>query len=289
MGGRSGHAGRFGGTLRDLRAAGVSALGHDVPLIASAVAYSAFFAIPAVLILALGILTLVTGPAVIERIVDLLATVAPPPALELVRESMVRLDAAPATSALMAALGLLLAVWTSTGAMGSLAGAIHAAHGSRDDRSFLARRGTALALVGSVGLVIVAASVLLILGPHLQSWLGRALGAERIVAFVWWIAQWPIVVTALAGAFALLYTVAARDGRSLRARLVPALVATALWVVASLGFAAYAAGFGSYEKTWGALTGVIVTLTWLWLSATTILFGAELDAVRADRQMNDPG
>jgi membrane protein len=277
----AGSPGRLGNAVSDIRAAGVAALGHDVPLIASAVAYSAFFAIPAVMLVALGTFTLVAGPSVIDGIVELLANVAPPPAIELIRGSMGRLDAEPATSVLITVLGLVLAVWTCTGAMGTLAGAIHTARGGRDDRSFIARRRSALMLVLTVGIVVVAVSVLLILGPHLQTWLGRALGAEHAVALVWWIAQWPIVVAALSAAFSLLYAIASRDGRPFRAHVVPALVATALWVAASLGFAAYAASFGSYEKTWGALTGVIVTLTWLWLSAAIILVGAELDAVRA--------
>ena len=132
----------------------------------------------------------------------------------------------------------------------------------------------AFALVG-VGLSLG----LLVLGPHLSVWIGRAVGAEHAVKIVWWAAQWPILIGGLLFAFAgILYLGPNVDHPRWRFLSFGAIFATIVWLLASGAFAFYVSRFGSYNKTWGTLSAVVVLLTWFWLSAVALLFGAEINA-----------
>ncbi len=147
-----------------------------------------------------------------------------------------------------------------------------------DSRGFVRKRLVAFAIV--VALVVGAALVLglLVFGPYLERWIGSATGASGVVAWIWWTAQWPILVGGLLFAFAaVLYL--GPDVEELRWPLVVPGAVTALivWLAAG-GFALYAAWFGSYDKTWGTLSAVVITLVWLWLTSAALLFGAEVNA-----------
>ncbi|MGH3041989.1 MAG: YihY/virulence factor BrkB family protein, partial [Gaiellaceae bacterium] len=97
--------------------------------------------------------------------------------------------------------------------------------------------------------------------------------------WLWWTAEWPILILGLLLAFVAIYVIGPDAAFPRRRFLVPgALVAVAVWLVASGGFAFYVSAFGSYNKAWGSLGGVIVMLTWIWLSALALLVGAEIGA-----------
>ena len=120
---------------------------------------------------------------------------------------------------------------------------------------------------------------LLILGPALEHWLGSAIGAPTVTAWTWWTAQWPLLVGVLSFAFAMvLYLGPDVHDRDWKEALPGAAVAVVVWLAASGAFAFYAANFGSYNKSWGTLAGVVITLVWLWLTSAALLFGAEVNS-----------
>ena len=117
------------------------------------------------------------------------------------------------------------------------------------------------------------------LGPHLSGWVGRAVGAEGAVKIAWWAAEWPLLVAGLLLAFAgILYLGPNVVHPRWRFLSFGAVFALLVWLAASGAFAFYASRFGSYNKTWGSLSAVVVMLTWLWLSSVALLFGAEINA-----------
>jgi membrane protein len=132
---------------------------------------------------------------------------------------------------------------------------------------------------------------LLVLGPHLERWLGDALEAQDVTSWLWWTVQWPILVAFLLLAFAIVLYLAPNVGDKRWQIVTPgAVVALLIWLVASAGLAVYSSQFGSYEKTWGTLSAVVVTMLWLWLGAVALLFGAELNSeVRATQDAGDGG
>lgn len=248
-------------------------------MLASALAYSTFFAVPATLLVVVGAFSLIADPAMIAGLMERLAAIAPAEAVDLLESSLVRLEQQPSTGVAITLVGFVLAVWATTGAMTTAMTAINRAHDRDDTRGFAKRRVVALGLAVCFGAVVLLLTVLLVLGPHLEYWLGRALGSETAVAWVWWSAQWPILLAGLFGAFAMVYALATDgDGRKWRLFSPGAVVAVLVWIAVSAAFSLYASRFGSYNKTWGSLSGAIVMLTWLWLSALALLYGAEVDA-----------
>ena len=183
----------------------------------------------------------------------------------------------------------MLAVWSVTSAMTTYMSALNRAYEADDSRGFARKRLVAVLMAGVIAGATLLVAVLLILGPHIQEWVGEALAIEGLLSWAWWIAQWPLLAVGLLAAFAtLLYFGPDVDQRRWRFVTPGSLIALVVWLLASGGFALYTNYFGSYNKTWGSLSAVIVTLTWLWLTALRF-FGGELNAEveRAARASSD--
>ena len=260
--------------------AGKRLLADHGTMLASALAYSTFFAIPSVLLVVVGVFTLAVGPETITTLMQHLRHVMPAQATSLLGSSLKRLDAHPAQSVAVTVVGFLLALWSMTGAMTTYITAINIAYERRDTRSFIRKRLVAVKMVGVIGAAFLLVAVLLIFGPPVERLVAsHAGGASGVVGWVWWIAQWPILLAGLLVAFeTLLYLGPDVPVRRWRFAAPGTLVAALAWIAVSGAFAIYSAKFGSYNKTWGSLGAVIVTLTWLWLSSLALLFGAEIDA-----------
>ncbi len=254
-------------------------LRDNMTMIASALAYSSFFAIPSVLLAVVGTFTLVAGPSTIDTVVQHLGQVMPPQATQLIRGSLVRLDNQPSAGLTITIVGFVLAFWSMTGAMTSYMTAVNLAYDRQDRRNFVKKRLTALAMVVCVGIAFLLIAVLLIFGPPIEKAIGDALGIQSLLQYVWWIAQWPILIAGLLAAFAtLLWLGPDVEHPRWRFLTVGSAIAVAVWLVASGAFAVYTSKFGSYNKTWGSLAAVIIMLTWLWLTSLALLFGAEFNA-----------
>jgi membrane protein len=271
-------------SFRDWRAIFVRAfkefLEDNGTMLASALAYSTFFAIPAVLLLVVGLFTLLAGPDTISSLMAHFSHVMPSEATSLLGQSLHHLDQHPSAGLAMTIVGLVLAVWSTTGAMTSYMTAVNLAYGRKDGRSFVRKRLVAVALVAVIGLAFLLVAVLLIFGPSLERLVAsHAGGASGAVGWIWWIAEWPILVAGLLAAFATLLSIGP-DVEHPRWRFITpgSLLATMIWLAASGVFAYYTSSFGSYNKTWGSLAAVIIMLTWLWLAALALLLGAEVNA-----------
>ena len=276
--------GLFDLSFRDWRAIVVRAfkefLEDNGTMLASALAYSTFFAIPSVLLVVVGVFTLVAGPETISALMAHFSQVMPSQAASLLGGSLHRLDQHPATGITMTIVGAVLAVWATTGAMTSYMTALNLAYERKDGRSFIRKRVVAVELVAVIGFAFLLVAVLLIFGPPIEHFVASHAGpVSGAVGWIWWIAEWPILVVGLLAAFAtLLYL--GPDVAHPRWRFVTpgSIFATIVWLAASGGFAFYTSAFGSYNKTWGSLAAVIIMLTWLWLAAIALLLGAELNA-----------
>ncbi len=265
--------------LEVLKRSGKEMLADDMPMIAQALAYSSFLAIPSVLLVAIGLFTLLSGPQTILTVVQHAGGVLPAEATSLVRSSLLRLHGQRGSSTAMVAVGGVLALWSTTGAMTTYMTALNIAYDCDDRRGFLRKRLTALAMVGCIGVAFLLIATLLVFGPQIESHLRDTVGIGDALPWIWWAAQWPILAAGLLAAFAtLLYL--GPDVEHPRWRLLTpgAAVATGVWIAASGAFAYFTANFGSYNKTWGSFSAVIVMLTWLWVTGLALLFGAEVNA-----------
>jgi membrane protein len=262
-----------------LRRAAKDALDDDVPMVAQALAYSLFLAIPASLLVVLGVFSLVADPGTIESLIDRARAVMPAEAATLLQDSLRRTSESTGSGVAMTVIGLALAIWTTTSAATTLMKGLTVTYDRDDGRKFVRKRIVALAIVLSlvVGMALVVG--LLVLGPHLERWIGDAANLPTLTAWLWWGLQWPILIGGLLVAFGIVLYLGPDVEQPEWKWITPgAATALIIWLVASVGLAFYSAHFGSYEKTWGTLSAVVVTLLWLWLSSAALLFGAEINA-----------
>jgi membrane protein len=259
--------------------AGKETIDDDMPLVASAVAYSSFFAIPSILLLAVGLFSLVASPQTIEDLMDRFSTFMPSEATELLGGSLERLQQQPSAGILMTVVGFVLAVWASTSAMTTYMTALNMAYDREDGRGFLRKRLVAVLMVAAIGAAVLLVALFLIFGPYVQRYVGDLLGIGGAVSWAWWTVQWPILFAGLLVAFAVLHYYGP-DVEHPRWQLITpgSVIAILVWLITSAGFSVYTAFFGNYNKAWGSFSAVIVTLVWLWLTAIALLFGGEVNA-----------
>jgi membrane protein len=247
--------------------------------LAAALAYYAFLAIPATLLIAAGLFGLFAGPDAVGNLIDKLQGIIPSQASSLLQDSLNRLTQNQGTSITLIAVGGVLALWTLSGAMQNVMWALNMAYDREETRGFVRRRVVAAAMAVFALMASALALGLLVLGPHLSRWIGDAVGDKTLVEIVWWVAQWPILVAGLLLAFAIIYYLGPNiEHPKWQFLSLGAVFAVLVWLLASGAFAFYASRFGSYNKAWGSLSAVVVMLTWLWISAVALLLGAEINA-----------
>jgi membrane protein len=250
---------------------------NHISHLAQAVAFNAFLAIPSTLLLALGIFSSVAGPDSVNPLLDHLSNVVPASALDLIRQSLKQVLASQQGGP-MIAVGAALAVWSLSRAMQTVMWSLNTAYEREETRGFVRARAVsvlmALCASGAVVLVVVA----LVLGPLISNWIDDNVGS-RVATWVWDIGRFPVLVAGLLASFASVLYLGPNDRHKRFQFITPGSVtAVVVWLAVSGAFAVYANRFGSYNKAWGSLAAVIVTLTWLWLSSLALLLGAEINA-----------
>ena len=262
----------FRKTLREFSA-------DQCPDLAAALTYYAIFSMfPA--LLALVSLLGIFGQAdkTTGALLEIVQRVAPGQAVEMIRGPIQELTTSPAAGFTLV-IGLATAIWSASGYVGAFGRAMNRIYEIDEGRGFVKLRGTMLG-VTVVSLIIVAllAAMLVISGPVAEA-IGNVLGLGGVALTVWNIAKWPVIVALVVVVIAILYY-ATPNIRQPKFRWISlgSLIALLVFVVASVGFGFYVGNFSNYNKTYGAIGGVIVMLLWLWILNMSLLFGAEFDA-----------
>ncbi|WP_342670625.1 YihY/virulence factor BrkB family protein [Lentzea jiangxiensis] len=237
----------------------------------------------AVLSLFPGILLLVSllgllGPGATQTIVDSLDALGPGEAKDFIAGAIENLQNSEA-SGLLAVVGLVTALWSASGYVGAFMRAANSIYDVEEGRPFWKVIPLRLAL--TVGVVVLLALVALgvTLTGGVAEWLGDLLGLGSTFVAVWDVAKWPVLFLFASAAIGLLFWASPNVRQPSFLWLTPGgFLTVVVWVAASLGFAFYVSNFGSYNKTYGSLAGVIIFLVWLWISNLALLLGAELDA-----------
>ncbi|WP_308102844.1 YihY/virulence factor BrkB family protein [Lentzea sp. CC55] len=237
----------------------------------------------AVLSLFPGILLLVSllgllGPGATQTIVDSLDALGPGEAKDFIAGAIENLQKSEA-SGLLAVVGLVTALWSASGYVGAFMRAANSIYDVEEGRPFWKVIPLRLAL--TVGVVVLLALVALgvTLTGGVAEWLGGLLGLGSTFVAVWDVAKWPVLFLFASAAIGLLFWASPNVRQPSFLWLTPGgFLTVVVWVAASLGFAFYVSNFGSYNKTYGSLAGVIIFLVWLWISNLALLLGAELDA-----------
>jgi membrane protein len=255
------------------------ALAHGITDLAAALAYYSFLAIPAVLLVAVGLFSLFASGDAITTVIDKLGTVIPSQATQLIEDSLRRMNENKNGSLVMVIVGFVFALWTTTGAMTAFMRAVNRAYDRDESRGFVRQRLVAVQMVIAMGVAFLLVFGLLVLGPVMSGWIGSALDIEGVMGWLWWVAQWPVLLVGLLAVFAtVLYLGPDVDHPRWRFITPGSVFAVVVWLIASALFAVYTSMFDTYNKTWGSFAAVIVMLTWLWVTGIALLLGAEINA-----------
>jgi membrane protein len=241
--------------------------------------YGVLSLFPAIIAL-VSILGLVVPPATIIRVLtDTISQLGPSSAVNTFKGPVEQIANSQRTAGILLVVGLAGALWSASGYVGAFMRAANAIYKREEARGFLRLRP--LQLLVTLVLILMAALVvvaLIVSGP-LAGAIGKAIGIGSTAVTVWNIAKWPVMLVVVTVMLAILYYFAPNAKQPKFKWITPgSVVAVVLWVIASALFALYVANFGSYNKTYGALGGVVVFLVWMWIANLAVLFGAELNA-----------
>jgi membrane protein len=250
-------------------------------LIAGGVTYAVLLALFPGLAALVSLYGLVFDAGQIERQVAALSGVLPSQTQELLNQELHSLvEASGGALGFAAIVGLLLALWSASRGMSGLITALNIAYEEKERRGFFKLNLIALGLtLGLLAGGIVAIALVAALPA-----VARLVADGPATKWLLLLAQWPLLVALVMLGLAMLYRFAPdRDKPQWRWVSPGAVTATILWIIGSVAFTVYVANFNSYDKTYGSLGGVVILLTWLYLSALTVLLGAVINA-QSERQ-----
>ncbi len=245
---------------------------------AAALTYYGVLAIfPAILAL-VSVLGLV-GQSATQPLIDNLGKVAPGPARDIFTTAVENLQKSRGAGGVLFVVGLALALWSASGYVAAFMRASNAIYEVEEGRPIWKKLPVRLGVTLVLVVLLAISALAVVLSGGLAKQAGNLFGVGETAVKVWDIAKWPVLVLIVSLMFALLYWAAPNVKQPGFRWLSPGgIVAVIVWLVVSAAFAFYVANFGSYNKTYGALAGVIIFLVWLWLSNIAVLLGAEFNA-----------
>jgi membrane protein len=248
----------------------------NMPIIGGGVAFFGFLAIFPALIALISIYGMVASPATVARQVEEFTRSLPTSAANLISEQL-RNITSHSGGALTVGLvvSILAALWSASSGVGNLITAVNIAYDEVETRNVIKLRLTSLALtLGAIVFVLLTLGLVAVVPAVLD-----ALPLGVVGTILAQVVRWLLLLAVMAGSLAVLYRVAPdRDAPKFRWVSLGSVVVTVAWAVVSLLFSFYVNNFGSYDKTYGAIAGVIVLMLWLYLTCYLVLLGAEINA-----------
>ncbi|RQX05391.1 YihY/virulence factor BrkB family protein [Micromonospora inaquosa] len=229
-----------------------------------------------VLISLLGLL----GESATEGVRDTVNQAVPNDSIQkIINEAIGTADRNGGLASIAAIIGLVAAFWSASGYIGAFMRASNTIYDVPEGRPIWKTLPIRLGVTAVVGVLLLASAVIVVFTGRLAESVGDVIGVGSTAVAVWDVAKWPVLLILVSLMFAILYWASpnARHG-GFRWVSPGGVLAVVIWLVISGLFAFYVSNFGSYDRTYGTLAGVIIFLVWLWLSNIAILLGAEFDA-----------
>ena len=224
---------------------------------------------------------LAADPGTIAGHFALLDGFLPAGALDFLRDEVARIrGSGGATLGLAFFISLAVAIWSANAGVKALFDALNVAYGEDEKRGFFKLNAISLAFTVGILLFLLTALGAIAVLPVVLDYLYLGTFSEWLIS----VGRWPVLFIVLMAALAILYRLGpSRDDAQWRWVSPGALFAAISWIAGSIAFSWYVANFADYNKTYGTIGAVIGLLTWIWLSATILLIGAELNS-EAERQ-----
>jgi membrane protein len=246
--------------------------------LAAALTYYGVLSIFPGLLVLVSVLGLV-GESTVAEVQAAVKEVAPGAVGEFMDQAITQVSNNAGAAGLAAVIGLLIAFWSASSYISAFMRASNTIFDVPEGRPVWKTLPIRLGVTAAVGLMLIASALIVVFTGDLAAKAGELIGLGSTAVTVWNIAKWPVLLILVSLMLSILYWASpnARHG-GFRWVSPGGLFAVLVWVLLSAGFAVYVANFSSYNRTYGAIAGVIVFLVWLWLSNCAILLGEELDA-----------
>jgi membrane protein len=228
------------------------------------------------------------GGGIVDELLLRLSTFTPPEVMTIIREQLSEIRRKPTG---LLTFGVLAALWSSSAAMTAIIDTLNRAYDVEESRPWWKVRLTAVVLTFGTAVFILVSFALVIVGPTLAEYLADWWYLGVAFEWTWKVLQWPLVFALASIGIAIIYYFAP-DVEQDWVWLTPgSIVATTLWLLATLAFKYYVVNLGEYSETYGVLGAVMVLMLWFYLSGLVILVGAELNAEieHASPYGKDPG
>jgi membrane protein len=245
---------------------------------AAALTYYGILSIFPGLLVVVSILGLL-GPDTVTAVKSNLTSTLPGTIADFVNSAIDQVAGNSSLASVGAVLGVLVAFWSASGYVSAFMRASNTIYDVPEGRPIWKILPTRVAITAAVGLLLIACCLIVVFTGRFAESIGNALGLGSAAVTAWNIAKWPVLVVLVSLMFSILYWAAPNAQHGKFRWVTPGgLVAVLLWIVLSGLFGLYLTFFNSYNKTYGAVAGIIVFLVWLQLSNMAILLGAEYDA-----------
>jgi membrane protein len=245
---------------------------------AAALTYYGILAIFPALLAMVSVLGLV-GASATQPLIDNLGQVAPGPAKDIFTSALQNLQKSQGAAGVFFVIGIAGALWSASGYVAAFMRASNSIYDVEEGRPIWKTVPTRVLTTLILMVMLAAVAIAVTFTGGLAKQAGNVLGLGSTAVTAWDIAKWPVILVVVMTMFAILYWAAPNVKHPKFRWITPGSVAgVILWLLASAGFALYVSLFATYNKTYGALAGVIVFLVWLWISNIAVLLGAELNA-----------
>ncbi|MFF5650813.1 YihY/virulence factor BrkB family protein [Streptomyces collinus] len=245
---------------------------------AAALTYYGILALFPALLALISLLGIV-GQSATQQVLDNIQKLAPGAARDVLSNAVQQMQGNAGLGSIMAIVGLALAVWSASGYVAAFIRSANAVYDVPEGRPVWKVMPVRLGVTVVLMVIAVISALIVVFTGGLARQVGTALGVGDTFLTVWSIAKWPVLIILVTVMIAILYWATPNAKvRGFRWITPGSFLALLIWMIASAGFALYVANFASYNKTYGALAGVIIFLVWLWITNLAILLGLEFDA-----------
>jgi membrane protein len=246
---------------------------------AAALTYYAVLSLFPAMLVMVSLVGLFANPDTVTRfLTDVVGALGPSSAVDTFKGPIESVTSNRGAAGVMAIVGIAAALWSASGYVGAFTEAANSVYEVEEGRPFWKLKPLQLFVTFvCISLVAVTALALVVSGP-LATAVGDAIGLGDVAVTAWQWGKWPIMLLLVLVILHVLYFTT--PNAKVRKKWVPpgAVLTLVVWIVASIGFAFYVANFGSYNKTYGTMGGVVVFLLWLWITNIAVLLGVEYNA-----------
>jgi membrane protein len=246
---------------------------------AAALTYYAVLSLFPALLVMVALVGLFADPDSVTRfLTDVIGALGPESAVDTFKGPIESVTANRGAAGILAIVGIASALWSASGYVGAFTDASNTIYEVEEGRPFWKLKPLQILVTFiCISLVAVTALALVVSGP-LATAVGEALGLGDAAVTAWQLGKWPVMLLLVLLILHVLYY-ASPNAKVTKKWVSPgALLTLVVWIVASALFALYVANFGSYNKTYGTMGGVVVFLLWLWLTNIAVLLGVEFNA-----------